>query len=88
MYFKNNSEMPMLSVIIILFLLKGFLSGHSDYFSHLTTNWERERMSGYDLMENDEPADIERYNGTYSTHLFGEKTEDIILSHGIEKVNV
>ncbi|XP_053397057.1 arylsulfatase B-like [Mercenaria mercenaria] len=42
-------------------------------------------MIGFDLMENDRPANISKYNGTYSTHLFGSKVKDIINGHGLEK---
>ena len=45
-------------------------------------------MTGYDLMEDDRPADILRYNGSYSTNLFAEKVMDVIKTHGFEKVNV
>ena len=64
----------------------GFLSGHSDYYTHLTGNYKETFMIGYDLMENDRPANISRYNGTYSTHLFANKVKDIILKQESRKV--
>ena len=44
-------------------------------------------MHGYDLMENDRPANISKYNGSYSTHLFANKVKDIIQNHDTDKVN-
>ena len=43
-------------------------------------------MFGYDLMENDRPANITRYNGSYSTHLFANKVMDLIRNHDTSKV--
>ncbi|XP_045159647.1 arylsulfatase J-like [Mercenaria mercenaria] len=63
----------------------GFLSGHSDYYTHVTGNYQEKVMIGYDLMENDKPANISKYNGTYSTHLFGSKVKDIINGHDLKK---
>ncbi|XP_053390526.1 arylsulfatase J-like [Mercenaria mercenaria] len=63
----------------------GFLSGHSDYYTHETGNWWGKFMTGYDLMDNDQPANITRYNGSYSTHLFASKAKDIIWGHNYEK---
>ncbi|XP_060603789.1 arylsulfatase J-like [Ruditapes philippinarum] len=56
----------------------GFLSGHSDYYTHITGNYQEKLMTGYDLMENDAPANISRYNGAYSTQLFATKVKNII----------
>ena len=39
-------------------------------------------------MENDRPANIKQYNGTYSTHLFANKVKDVIRNHDIDKVNI
>ncbi|XP_053397039.1 arylsulfatase J-like [Mercenaria mercenaria] len=63
----------------------GFLSGHSDYYTHVTGNYQEKHMFGFDLMENDRPANISKYNGTYSTYLFGSKVKDIINGHDLEK---
>lgn len=56
----------------------GYLNGHEDYFSHVA---RYRAWRGYDLRENENPADIVKYNGTYSTHLFTEKTIDILRAH-------
>ncbi|XP_045187096.1 arylsulfatase J-like isoform X2 [Mercenaria mercenaria] len=63
----------------------GLLSGHSDYFTHVTGNYQEKVMAGYDLMENERPANISKYHGTYSTHIFGSKVKDIINEHDTEK---
>jgi hypothetical protein len=68
------------------FILSGFLSGHSDYYTHITGNYQEKVMIGYDLMENDTPANISKYNGSYSTHLFATKVKDLIRKHNIDKV--
>ena len=62
------------------------MSGHSDYYTHLTGNYKDTFMIGYDLMENDRPANISRYNGTYSTHLFANKVNDLIQKQESSKV--
>ncbi|XP_045200174.2 arylsulfatase J-like [Mercenaria mercenaria] len=56
----------------------GFVAGHSDYYTHIT---EHEGMVGYDLMENDQPANMSKYRGKYSTTLFTEKVKDIVRKH-------
>ena len=43
-------------------------------------------MIGYDLMENDRPANISRYNGTYSTHMFANKVKDLLQEQESSKV--
>lgn len=61
----------------------GFLSGHSGYFTHKTCDM---KTCGYDLMENDVPANITKYNGVYSTFLFRDKVKEIIRNHDLSKV--
>ncbi|XP_053404319.1 arylsulfatase J-like isoform X2 [Mercenaria mercenaria] len=56
----------------------GYVSGHTDYYTYKT---HHEDMSGIDLMENDQPANISKYYGKYSTRLFTNKAEDIIRKH-------
>ncbi|XP_053375357.1 arylsulfatase B-like [Mercenaria mercenaria] len=60
----------------------GLLAGHSDYFTHRTGHG---RMSGFDLMENDQPVDITKYNGSYSTTLFTNKVKHMIQKHDSDK---
>lgn len=60
----------------------GFLNGHGDHFNH---SMMYRGMDGYDLMENDQPADINRYKGIYSTTLFTDKVKDIIKTHNKDK---
>ncbi|XP_045192995.2 arylsulfatase J-like [Mercenaria mercenaria] len=60
----------------------GFLNGHQDYYTHRT---KFEQWSGYDLLENEKPADVEKYNGIYSTHLFTGKVIDILNTHNKTK---
>ncbi|XP_060597804.1 arylsulfatase J-like [Ruditapes philippinarum] len=63
----------------------GFLSGHSDYYTHITGNYQKKTMIGYDLMENDKLANITQYNGSYSTHLFAMKVKNLIRKQDIDK---
>ncbi|XP_060562376.1 arylsulfatase J-like [Ruditapes philippinarum] len=63
----------------------GFLSGHSDYYTHQTSNYQDKIMTGYDLLENDQPANISKYEGVYSTHLFANKVKDIIRKQELSK---
>lgn len=60
----------------------GFLSGHSRYFNHVTS-WRN--MSGYDLREGEEPANMSMYNNYYSTDLFADKAIDLIQKHDTNK---
>ncbi|XP_053391739.1 arylsulfatase J-like [Mercenaria mercenaria] len=60
----------------------GFLNGHSDYYNHSV---KYKGMNGYDLFENDHPANISKYTGSYSTTLFTEKVRDTIQNHNTEK---
>lgn len=61
----------------------GFYNGHSDYFTHITKH--RQGVKGYDLMDNDQPANFSAYDGYYSTDLFADKTIDIIQKHDSNK---
>ncbi|XP_025102975.1 arylsulfatase J-like [Pomacea canaliculata] len=51
----------------------GMYNGYSDYFTH-TGHW-----NGYDLVFNDRP--VWSANGTYSTHLYTQRTIDILRTH-------
>ncbi|XP_060590787.1 arylsulfatase B-like [Ruditapes philippinarum] len=62
----------------------GFQSGHSNYFTHETVD---ENMKGYDLMENDQPANISKYLGVYSTNLFTNRVKSIIHTHDKSKLS-
>ncbi|XP_060585574.1 arylsulfatase J-like [Ruditapes philippinarum] len=56
----------------------GFLTGHMDYFTHIALH---QKYHGYDLREDLEPADVNKYNGRYSTHMFTERVVDILQKH-------
>jgi hypothetical protein len=43
-------------------------------------------MSGYDLREDEEPANMSMYNNYYSTDLFADKAIDLIQKHDTNKV--
>ncbi|XP_025102556.1 arylsulfatase J-like isoform X2 [Pomacea canaliculata] len=51
----------------------GMYNGYADYFTHT------EHRDGYDLVFNDTP--VWSANGTYSTHLFTQRTIDILKTH-------
>ncbi|KAL4220553.1 hypothetical protein ACF0H5_020951 [Mactra antiquata] len=57
----------------------GLLNGHSDYFSYYTGSEYNE--GGYDLYEDEEPADVNKYKGIYSTKVFADRAIDIVNSH-------
>ncbi|XP_053389731.1 arylsulfatase J-like, partial [Mercenaria mercenaria] len=63
----------------------GFLTGHSDYYTHITNQFGRHFMSGFDLLENDQPANMSKYIGYYSTNLFADKVKSIVRQHYVDK---
>ncbi|XP_045173834.2 arylsulfatase J-like [Mercenaria mercenaria] len=52
----------------------GFLNGHNDYFSYQS---RYKTYKGFDLRENEDPAEMKKYHGKYSTHVLTEKAIDI-----------
>jgi hypothetical protein len=68
---------------ISVYYSTGFLNGHNDYFTY-TTRYKT--FHGYDLRENEAPANIRKYRGKYSTHIFTEKTIDIFKNDQTGKV--
>ncbi|XP_053391467.1 arylsulfatase J-like, partial [Mercenaria mercenaria] len=63
----------------------GFLTGHSDYYTHITNQFGSYFMSGFDLLENDQPANMSKYSGYYSTNLFADKVKNIVRQHYVDK---
>ncbi|KAL4220260.1 hypothetical protein ACF0H5_020667 [Mactra antiquata] len=52
----------------------GLLNGHSNHFNYTVAQ-------SYDLHEGENNADMAKYKGRYSTHLFAEKAINIINNH-------
>jgi hypothetical protein len=63
--------------------MTGFLTGHMDYFTHIASH---QKYHGYDLREDLEPADVNKYNGRYSTHMFTERVVEILQKHNKTQV--
>ncbi|XP_030849646.1 arylsulfatase B-like [Strongylocentrotus purpuratus] len=58
----------------------GYLIGAEDYYTHMRSyNVGSKTLSGYDLHANKTP--VFQYEGQYSTHLFTNKTIDVIERH-------
>ena len=55
----------------------GYWTSHEDYFDRTSTqaNWW-----GIDFHENEKPVDMEEYEGLYSTHIYTNKSIEIILN--------
>lgn len=61
----------------------GFYNGFTDYFTHISRHYRG--IQGYDLMENETPANWSMYDGIYSSDLYAERTIDIIRKHDSQK---
>ncbi|XP_070542676.1 arylsulfatase B-like [Ptychodera flava] len=55
----------------------GFYQAMEDYYYH---NISTGSFNGWDFRRNDEPAHRE-YNGKYSTHIYAQEAENIIMNH-------
>ncbi|XP_045173721.2 arylsulfatase I-like [Mercenaria mercenaria] len=56
----------------------GFLNGHGEYFSYKS---KYKHYRGFDLRENEAPANIKKYQGKYSTHVYANRVIDIFKQH-------
>lgn len=54
----------------------GYWTGHEDYFDRTS----EENWWGIDFRHNEEPVDIEQYEGLYSTHIYTNKSVEVILN--------
>ena len=68
----------------------GFYSGAEDHYSHqkrrITLTMPGFVLNGFDFWEDDRVA--REYAGQYSTHVFTQRTEEIIANHSNNGVSV